>query len=61
LVFTFEIKLATALMQHIKEVLFDLTMFIWLVEAAALKMIATTDSLDNFFILFHSSIVAGLT
>jgi hypothetical protein len=61
LVFTFEIKFATALMQHIEEVLFDLIMFIWLVEAGALKIIATTDSLDHFFILFHSSIVAGLT
>lgn len=48
-------------MQHIEEVLFDLIMFIWLVEAGALKIIATTDSLDHFFILFHSSIVAGLT
>jgi hypothetical protein len=48
-------------MQHIKEVLFDLNMFIWIVEAATLKIVAITDSLDHFFILLHSSILAGLT
>ena len=48
-------------MQHIEEVLFDLILSIWLVEAAALKIIATTDSLDHVFILFHSSKVPGLT
>jgi hypothetical protein len=48
-------------MDHIKEVLFDLIIFIWVVEAGTFKMVATTESLVRFFILFHSSILAVLT
>jgi len=57
----FEIKSVATLMDPIKEVLFVLVMAICLLEAATLKIIATTDSLDHFFILFHPSIEAALT
>ena len=49
-------------MEHIKEVLFDLIMSILLVEAAnPLKIVESIDSLDHFFVLFHSPIETGIT